>query len=68
MGFEINWTASAGDPVLDHPYYQSFSYTVLDSIDENLVKAALAQCRPDRDGAAIISYLSWLLRAKQLLA
>jgi hypothetical protein len=68
MGWEINWYAPAGSSVLENQYYQAFAYTNLDSIDVNTVKAALAQCRPDRDNSSIIAYLSWILRVKALLA
>ena len=68
MGYEINWTASSGDPVLDHPFYQKFSYEVIGTIDENEIKGAIGSALANRDSAAIVSYLCWLLRVKQLLA
>jgi hypothetical protein len=68
VGYEINWTASAGDSVLDHPAYQKFSYQGIGAIDPNEVKSAIGSCLASRDSAAIISYLCWLLRVKALLA
>jgi hypothetical protein len=68
VGYEINWTANAGDEVLDHPYYQQFSYAAIATIDENDIKAAIGSALASRDSSAIVSYLCWLLRVKQLLA
>ena len=68
MGFEINWTATAGDPVLQHPYYQKFSEMPIGSIDANDIKAAIGGILPNRDSASLVSYLSYLLRVKALLA
>ena len=68
MGWEINWHANAGDEVLDHPYYQQFSYGAIGALDENEIKTAIASALASRDSAAIVSYLCWLLRVKQLLA
>lgn len=68
MGWEINWYVPAGSSVLENEFYQNFSYQNLGDIDANVVKGALAQMRPDRDNSSIISYLSWILRVKALLA
>ena len=68
MGFEINWTTNPGDEVLNHPYYQQFSYQAIATIDANDIKAAIGSSIANRDSSAIVSYLCWLLRVKALLA
>ena len=68
MGYEINWTTTAGDSVLDHPYYQKFSEMAFGAIDANEVKAALGAVLASNPSAPIVAYLSWVLRVKALLA
>ena len=68
MGYEINWTAPPGDPVLQHPLYQRFSSTTIGSLDAAQVKGALQGALADNESASVISYLSWLLRVLALVA
>ena len=68
MGYEINWTTSPGDSVLEHPYYQKFSEMSFGTIDPNEVKGAIGACLANRDSSGIVSYLCWLLRCQSLIA
>lgn len=68
MGWDINWHVSPGDPVLQHPLYQIFSNQTVGAVDATAVKNAINAARADNDSAAVISFLSWLLRVKQLVA
>jgi hypothetical protein len=64
MGYEINWTASAGDPVLKSPQYQRWSqFSVGDLVGQATeIKTAIKEARASRESAAVINYLAWLLR------
>ena len=67
MGFEINWTTT--DPaVLDHPLYLKYSATKFGSIDLTAVKADLGTAIASKESAAIVAYLSWLVRTITLMA
>ena len=68
MGYEINWHVSPGDPVLQHPLYQRYASTKVGDIDASSVKASLNGALADNESAAVISYLAWLVRIKQLAA
>ena len=68
MAWEINWHVTAGDSVLQHPYYQKFSAQAFGAIDNNDVKAALAACLADNPNAPIVAYLCWVMRVQALLA
>ena len=68
MSTAINWSVSPGDPVLQHPLYQQYSNTVIGSLDAAQVKASLQGALADNESAAVVSYLSWLLRVLQLVA
>lgn len=64
MGYEINWNASGGDPVLSTPQYQKWSqFSVGDLVGQaNEIKTDIKSARASRESAAVINYLSWLLR------
>ena len=66
-GFDINWTSLEGNPLLRHPLYQKYYLKSVGSIDRAEVQQDLAGCIPSRDGAAIMAYLSWLIRVSTLL-
>lgn len=66
-GYDINWSSLGGNPLLRHPLYQKYYLKELGSIDRNTVQQDLEGCIPSVDGAAIISYLSWLCRVTILL-
>jgi len=69
MGYEINWSASAGDPVLSTQQYQKWSqYTVAELVPlVNDIKTAMKAARASRESAAVINYLAWLVRTVNLL-
>ena len=64
MGYDINWHAPPGDPVLSSPQYQQWSqYSVGDLVSQaNAIKTAIKEAKASRESAAVINYLSWLLR------
>lgn len=66
-GFDINWSSLGGNALLRHPLYQKYYLQPMDFIDIGQVQTDLGGCIPDKDGAPIISYLSWLIRCQQLL-
>ena len=68
MGYDINWSVSAGDPILTHPLYLKYSSTALGAIIPDTVKQDLAQCLASRESAAVASFLAWLLRMTTLVA
>ena len=69
MGYEINWSASAGDPVLSTPQYQKWSqYTVAELIPlVNDIKTAIKDARASGESASVINFLSWLVRLVNLM-
>jgi hypothetical protein len=67
MGYDINWSANAGDPVLTHPLYLQFSNSIFGDIQLPNVQNALAGAMASRESAAVINYLSWLARTIALL-
>jgi hypothetical protein len=68
VGYEINWSVSAGDPILTHPLYLKYSSTAIGAIVPEVVKQDLAQCLASREAAAVAAYLAWLLRMTSLVA
>ena len=66
MGYEINWSANAGDKVLLHPLYQKYANTDLGSLLLPEVQNDLAGAMASKDTAAVINYLSWVIRCIQL--
>jgi len=64
----INWSVPPGDPVLQHPLYQRYASSTIGSLDATSVKATLQGALADNESAAVIAYLSWLLRVLQLVA
>lgn len=69
MGYEINWSAEQGDPVLSTPQYQKYSnQTIGDLVAQAAeLKTAIKDARASRESAAVINYLSWLLRSVALV-
>ena len=69
MGYEINWSASGGDPVLSTPQYQRYSqYTVAELVPlVDDIKTAMKAARASRESASVINYLAWLIRTVNLL-
>jgi len=69
MSFEINWNASAGDPVLSTPQYQKWSqYTFGELVDQaTAIKTAMKDARASRESASVINYLAWLARTINLI-
>ena len=68
MSTAINWSVSPGDPVLQHPLYQRFASKTIGSLDATSIKQTLQGALADNESAAVIAYLSWLLRVVQLVA
>jgi hypothetical protein len=72
MGYEINWNVNAGDPVLNSPQYQKYSQYDIGELavppEIAGIKTAIKQARASRESAAVINYLSWLLRVTTLVA
>ncbi len=70
MGYEINWHAAPGDPVLVTPQYQQWSqFTVASLVGQQAeIKTAIKEAVASRESAAVINYLSWLLRTIGLVA
>jgi len=67
MGYEINWTVSEGDPINSHPLYLKYSGKPFLAIDGGSVKADIQTALASRESAAIVAYLSWLLRVVALI-
>lgn len=69
MSYEINWSASGGDPVLSTPQYQKWSqYTVAELVQlVDTIKTELKGARASRESQEVINYLSWLLRTIALV-
>ena len=69
MGYEINWHAAPGDPVLVTPQYQQWSqFTVASLVGQQAeIKTAMKEAKASRESAAVINYLSWLLRSIALV-
>ena len=69
MGYEINWSAKGGDPVLSTPQYQRYSqYTVAELVPlVDDIKTAMKAARASRESASVINYLAWLIRTVNLL-
>ena len=68
MSTAINWSVPPGDPVLQHPLYQRYASSTIGSLDATSVKQTLQGALADNESAAVIAYLSWLLRVLQLVA
>ena len=66
MGYEINWSADAGDPVLKHALYQKWANTAIGSILLPEVQQDLSGAIASRESASVINYLSWVIRCIQL--
>ena len=69
MGYEINWHAAPGDPVLVTPQYQKWSeFSIADLVGQAAaIKTALKEAKASRESAAVINYLAWLLRSIALV-
>jgi len=69
MGYEINWHAAPGDPVLTTPQYQQWSqFSIGDLVGQDTaLKTAMKEAKASRESAAVINYLSWLLRSIALV-
>lgn len=68
MGYEINWTAPAGSPVLNNPFYQKYSVQTVAAINLPEVQGDVNAALASRESAEVINYLSWVIRLKQLVA
>ena len=66
--WNINWYVDSSDSILESPFWSKYSNRPFDTIDPNDVKSDLAAMVPSRDSAAVVAYLSWILRVKALLA
>ena len=68
VGYEINFNAPVGDPLMTHPVYLRYSSQAIGEIDVASVKADLRGALADRASASVVAYLSWLLRVLALTA
>ena len=72
MGYQINWNVTEGDPVLKSPQYQKWSqYTITELTAPAIlmqIKLDIGNARASRESAAVINYLSWLVRSVTLIA
>lgn len=66
MGYEINWTVTAGDPILKHPLYQKYSNITIGHLVLPAVQTDLAGCIASNESSAVINYLAWLIRSIKL--
>ena len=68
-GFPINWASSEGiNNIRIHPLYVKYNTKAFQEIVVADVKTDLNGSLATAEGAAVIAYLSWLLRTKALLA
>ncbi len=67
-GTPINWDARPGSKLLLHPLYQKWATTDITTIlaQAAVLKTDLGLIIPTQENAAIIAYLSWLVRLTQL--
>ena len=68
MSYQINWTVSAGDPILENVFYQKYAGMTFQEVNVMLVKADIQNALASRESAAVINYLCWLTRVKALIA
>jgi hypothetical protein len=69
MAYAINWHTREGDTaLLNSPYYQKYNTTYIGALDATSIKNDIKACKASNESAAIISYLSWLLRVLALVA
>ena len=69
QGFPINWGMHKGDTrILFHPLYIKYNNSNFDDITLTDVQTDLGLVMATAESAAIASYLSWLIRTKQLLS
>ena len=68
VGWDINWNVSPGDPVLQHPLYQKHASTTVGNLNRATVVADLQGALADDQSAAVVAYLSWLIRLLDLVA
>ena len=72
MGYDINWSVNAGDPVLSSPQYQFYSQKGFGELTPPPeiagIKTAIKLARASRESAGVINYLAWLLRTVELVA
>jgi len=69
QGTPINWGMYKGDTrILFHPLYIKYNNNNFDDIDIDEVKTNLGLVMATAESSAIASYLSWLIRTKNLLA
>jgi len=70
MGYDINWTTNAGDPVLATPQYQKWSqYSITELVPHLIaIKTQLGEAKASQEASPVINYLSWLVRVVGLIA
>lgn len=69
MAYDINWSASGGDPVLTTPQYQKWSqFTVAGLVGQKAeIQTDMKLARASRESASVINYLAWLIRSIALV-
>jgi len=67
-GWPINWAMGTGAfNIKMHPLYVKYNAKPFNLIDLTDVQSDLDGCLATSDGAAIVSYLAWLIRIKKLI-
>ena len=69
MGYDINWNASGGDPVLFTPQYQKWSQFKVSALvgQKAAIKTDMKEALAARESASVVNYLAWLLRTIALV-
>jgi hypothetical protein len=65
MGYDINWHALAGDPVLKSVQYQKYSIQAFTDLNLPEVQGDILAAKASNESAAVINYLMWLVRVIQ---
>jgi len=69
MAYNINWHTRDGDTdLLQSPYYQKYATSYIGTLDATSIKNDIKACFASNESAAVIAYLSWLLRVLALVA
>ena len=69
MGSPINWAVRDGDTtLLQSPLYLKYASTTFANITSSDVKGDIKAALASNESAAVVAYLSWLLRVLALVA
>ncbi len=69
MGYEINFHVRDGDvSLLQSPFYEKYSSTTFGNLSPVNIKNDIKNALASNESAAVVAYLSWLLRVLALVA